>query len=152
MGTTSKAAVWKPVRELVDRVAPYPKEGNGTPVTAAAITRHALVQAQVAFVRNNEMPVGKPGSAESAAWIEACLRFIDRWTVAALFRALTLVADEGLADETAGNIWADLEAGDSPSEWLWEWLKDAGVDPAELTAAVQAACAAEREAAKYATP
>lgn len=127
------------MRELVDRLAPWPKEEADA--TAAAMARYALVQAQAAYAATWALP----GSAEARELTRAVAVFADRWMLAAVLRALPLVGDAAKADETARNIWADVEAGDSMGERLWEWLTAVGVDPGEITEAVERAVKAERE-------
>jgi hypothetical protein len=133
-------AAWQPVRELADRLAPWP--GREADATAEAMTRYALVQAQAAYAAVWALPGGPPGSPGDREHHHAVHAFVDRWMVAALFRAL---AEAGGADETAGSIWAEVEAGESMGEWLWEWLDAAGIDPDEVRRAVERAVKAERE-------
>jgi hypothetical protein len=139
-----KAEAWQPVRELTDRLAPYPK--TEAEATAKAMARHALVYAQSAYVRMGEMPTGAAGSPESAAWHEAVGKYCEAWQAAALLLALTELVGEDVADETTQSIWADLDDGGSTAERLWEWLTNAGIDPAAITDAVKRAVAAERSA------
>ena len=50
------------------------------------------------------------------------------------------------ANAAALEIWRDLEAGDGLSEWAYEWLQNAGVDPDAAVAAVDEAALVDRAA------
>lgn len=47
--------------------------------------------------------------------------------------------DQQAADDAAVRIWTAADAGDSYGEWLWQWAKEAGLDPDAIYANGEAA-------------
>lgn len=105
--------------------APYPTAIED--VTADAMARHMAVQAQRSYVQF----VGS-----SALSRDAMARFVYEWGVTFLLREFQERAGITAADAVARDLWDAWNDGDSPGEFLYEWLTEYGIDPESIIAPV----------------
>ena len=121
--------------------APYPERDEDA--TADSIARSTAVSA---FARqqlideymNDNSPKGK------RLYMTEIGTLVNQYGVVFLLRELAEV-DPGRADAAAKRLFGDWEDGGSVGEWLWEWLREYGIDPEQVN---RAASAQARESAK----
>lgn len=123
---------------LIDKFAPYPR--TEAEATAQNVYRHLLVSAQVSYLRFQQA-----GEARRMVAVEL---FISNWSTLHLLRHVmglpsgwvhvgrafdaTSPAEQATADDVARDMWIGWEDGGGPTEVLWDWLVDAGIDPKEI--------------------
>ena len=96
----------------------------------------ARYYAQTYQINNGAVQVFSP---DDPRWARCIERMVHAYTAAYLCRALLRTADcddtfsiSPDVDGVAREIVKDLNAGDSPGEWVWEWLTGWGMDPDAL--------------------
>jgi len=111
-----------PAHELV----PQPSTETGT---AAEWSTYYLARAYAhERLATHVLPRGLGLDADWTDYIDAVHQYVDAFSIAFLLRRVT--------DEVARELMSWLEAGDTPSEFTYQWLQEAGVDPRRIRMAM----------------
>jgi hypothetical protein len=110
-------------------LAPYPQ-------TADEVTAENVAKNLALFAYANHWRGLDPGTSKTDQH-EATAQVVHLYGIVKLLRTL-IELDREQANTVARELWADWDAGDSLGEWLWTWLTEYGIDPAQVETAAQA--------------
>ena len=130
MSTTETTPMtWPQIKAAIDKLAPFPPEGQ--PVTARGLARTMAVSAQRRWWRNLSSYFDARDAATQQRFSESIHAMCNEFAALHLMMAF-IEADPVHADEVANQIRDAWNDGGGIGEWLWEHEQALGVDADEV--------------------